>query len=253
MYPYNSGFSTCGVGYYNPPSTSNGPPRIQSANAVPISSANRANSIEGDSFVRTSAPSDSAAPDLIFTNFNQLTPENIQQAGPIGGIIFDVDDTLSKFQLGSDRSIPQELKDRLLVLQSSGIQLGIVSNNPDSKLIQQLQSELADAGIQVPVISNGQKPSTKGLEMMQQYMGLPPNQIMMIGDNPETDIESGKKAGFKTAQVDWFNTSELHKKGMEWGDKALNMVDNVTNFFNPDGSEPQFFPPPSSAPIPVEA
>ncbi len=243
--PYNSTSCTFGGTYLNSPPVDPNP-----GTAWPLhATKEKPSDIErfASNIFTPIQTNDGIKPDLTFRDFNQLTPENVRTQGNIRGMVFDVDDTLSKYHLSGNRTIPPELKQRLKTLQDSGIQLGIISNNPDSKLVRQFQDELGNEGIEVAVISNGQKPGTKSLEMMENYMGLPANQIMMVGDNPDTDVESGKKAGCKTVQVDWFHTSELHKDGMELGDKALHYVDKFKAFFDSNADQPQFFPPPQQS------
>jgi len=207
-------------------------------------------STPNDSFIRSTSsassvktPSDSKTPDFKMTQFSQLSMQNLQAngCGNVKGVVFDVDDTLSKYKLsGSQRSIPRELKAQLKELQDNGVQLGIVSNNPDDKLVQQFKKELAADGIQMASVSNAQKPGTKGLREMQKQMGnIPDDQMLMIGDNPNTDIASGNKAGFKTAQVDWFGNNGLHKDMMKWGDKGLSLKQSL---FGGHSDQPVYSP-----------
>jgi HAD superfamily phosphatase (TIGR01668 family) len=193
----------------------------------------------------TAKSKDLTEPDMVLTEFNQLTPEKLRTQGNIKGVVFDIDDTLSRYKPGNNRSIPPELKKQLKGLQDSGIQLGIISNNPSSKLVRKFQDELAKDGIYVAAISNGHKPDTKSLERMEKAMHLPASQMMMIGDNPDTDVKSGEKAGVKTAKVDWFHTSEVRKEVMEAGDKILNFGTHIKEKFSPkESNEPEFFPAP---------
>jgi len=202
-----------------------------------------------DSFIRResitpaeSKPSDPKKPDLTLKHFSQLTPENVRSTGNIKGMAFDVDDTLSKFQLGN-RSIPPELIKQLKTLQDSGIKLGIVTNNPSSKTTEAFQKELSNAGIHMDAVIHADKPNTKGLEMLQKSFGLPANQMMMVGDQG-TDVQVGKRAGFKTAQVDWFGNSSFHKKLMHKADEALNHVDKTKATFDSDPDQPEYLPTP---------
>lgn len=262
-YSYNSGYPAFNSAYPGAPPPAGQPPpqsyqqnsQWRPNNTMPVNGPSlQSQSASGDTFVRRTGSGDPNKPDLIFKSFNDLTPEYVNSKGAISGMVFDIDDTLSKYKLGNDRTIPPELKQQLKILQDGnnkfgGIKLGIISNNPDGELIQQFQKELADAGIQVAAISNGQKPGTESLEMMQQAMGgLPADQIMMVGDNPDTDIASGKKAGFKTGQADWFGTGTLRKEFMQVGDKAMSFIEDVKGAFDSDADRPQFHPPPPLTP-----
>jgi HAD superfamily phosphatase (TIGR01668 family) len=188
----------------------------------------------------------SSQPDFKFRKFSDLNSKNIQSKGEVRGIVFDVDDTLSRFQLLGHRSIPPELKQQLKTLQDKDhIKLGIVSNNPNPDTVIQFQKELAKDGIYMDVIANAEKPSTKGLKEMQEKFRLPSDQILMVGDSPLTDIPAGKAAGFKTAQVDWFGESSLHKEGMILADKTMLGIETVKSWFHIKPSEPKFFGAPS--------
>jgi HAD superfamily phosphatase (TIGR01668 family) len=187
------------------------------------------------------------------TQFSQLNMQTLKDngCGNVKGVVFDVDDTLSKYKMSGQRTIPDDLKRQLLELQNkNGIKLGIVSNNPDDKLVQQFKEELAKDGIEISSVSNAQKPGTKGLKEMQKQMGnIPDDQMLMIGDNANTDIASGNKAGFKTAQVDWFGQSNMHKDMMKWGDEGLGGFQKIKQtLFGSNSDQPVY-----SAAIPVGA
>lgn len=175
-------------------------------------------------------------PDDTLTKFKDLNPERVQtNLGPVRGMLFDVDDTLSKFSFGGKRTIPDALVTQLKDLQESGIRLGIVSNNPNTKAAKQFQAELEKKGIHMDVVTHADKPNPEGLKLLQQKFGIPANQMVMVGDQP-TDVEAGQNAGFKTIQVDWFGESKKHKKmihkldeGMLKADKAKGLVDSQSN------------------------
>lgn len=202
--------------------------------------------------------SDLTKPDMTLHHFSELTPKNVQSQGDVKAIAFDVDDTLSKFKLGK-RNIPDELKQQLLTLQEKGgpdgtpLKLAIISNNPSSKATLKIQKELKDAGIDMPVISNAEKPSTEGFKRLQKEFDLPANQMMMVGDSANTDILGGNRAGFKTAQVDWFNTSKAHKKMMAAGEVVLSKVDKLEDMTDTTPDQPDFFPALSEKPPAIAA
>jgi HAD superfamily phosphatase (TIGR01668 family) len=258
-YSYNSALTGTANAYYpnfSIPSTS--------TNSTTATSASFPTTTTPDSFTRnvsstTKVDSTSSnKPDLKMTQFSQLNMQNLQAngCGNVKGVVFDVDDTLSKYKLTGQRTIPPELKAQLKELQANGIQLGIVSNNPNDKLVQQFKKELAADGIEMASVSNAQKPGTKGLREMQKQMGdIPDDQMLMIGDNPETDVASGKNAGFKTAQVDWFGNGALHKDMMKWGDEGLGGYQKMKQtLFGSKSSEPVYSPAiPISSPIAATA
>jgi HAD superfamily phosphatase (TIGR01668 family) len=256
------GLSTSGYGYqpfdptFRMPQTAGAAykPEVSGFPGIPMPVSKTGS--EGDSFTlsnptATSNSQDSTKPDISLIKFSQLTPEKVNSKGKVKGILFDVDDTLSKFTLGN-RSIPPELVKQLKTLQDSGIKLGIVTNNPNKTTALKVQKELKDAGINMPMVIHAEKPSPNGLEAMQKEMGLPASQMMMVGDQA-TDVESGKKAGFKTTQVDWFGTSGLHNKMMHLADKALLELDEFKAKFDSDPDQPEFIPAAKSETSPTKS
>ena len=255
-YAYNSSSLGLNSPYYPSVSIINPNSNISIAGSTGTSTIP---STPNDSFTRSTSSTSSVktannskTPDFKMTQFNQLNMQNLQAngCGNVKGVVFDVDDTLSKYKMSGQRTIPPELKAQLKELQANGIQLGIVSNNPDDKLVQKFKKELAADGIEMASVSNAQKPGTKGLREMQKQMGnIPDDQMLMIGDNPNTDIASGNKAGFKTAQVDWFGQSNMHKDMMKWGDEGLGGYQKIKQtLFDSHSDQPVY-----SAAIPVGA
>jgi HAD superfamily hydrolase (TIGR01662 family) len=155
-------------------------------------------------------------------------------------MLFDVDDTLSKFSFGGKRTIPPELVTQLKDLQDSGIRLGIVSNNPNSKTAKQFQAQLEKQGIHMDVVTHADKPNPEGLKLLQQKFGIPANQMVMVGDQ-STDVEAGQNAGFKTIQVDWFGESNRHKKMMHKLDEVMLKADKAKGVVNSQ-SNLNYFP-----------
>lgn len=213
----------------------------------------------GDNFnAKDPLHSDLTKPDMTLHHFSDLTPEKVQSQGDVKAVAFDVDDTLSKFKLGK-RSIPPELIKQLQTLQKSGgpnntpLPMAIISNNPSSKATLKFQKELKDAGIDMPVIPHAEKPSTAGFKRLEKEFGLPANQMMMVGDSANTDILGGNRTGFKTAQVDWFNTSSAHKKMMAAGEVVLSKADQLEDITDTTPDQPDFFPALSQQPKPIAA
>jgi HAD superfamily phosphatase (TIGR01668 family) len=266
LYPINSGFpsgfpgpSSLANQPYNAPRSSFDPtgitptaaPNLGGVPPMPLpfgaptlptgDTFSRSNLTEMEPSKTASSNTDPAKPDLMLNDFSELTPQNVRSKGDVRGMVFDMDDTLSRFKLG-ERGIPPELLAQLKNLQDSGIKLGVVTNNPSDETAKRLQRQLIDADIHMEVITNAAKPHTQGLEMMREKFGLPANQMMMVGDQP-SDVQTGKSAGFKTAQVDWFRCSDLRKTLMHDADKVWAHVCDVKNKFDPTPDKPEFLPP----------
>ena len=209
-----------GYGWNQPPMTAPGYPPVtqpvpkQSTSTLPL----------------LTDPKDPSKPDLKMTKFDQLNMDNIQSLGNIKVVLFDVDDTLRKYNFGhSAGKVPEALGKQIKALQDSGIQVGIVSNNHSKKAVKGIQKQLQKFGVEAPAVYHAKKPGAEGMQEMQKHLEMngqvvPSDRIVMVGDQ-QTDVEAAHKAGFKAIQVDWYGESEQHKENMEHLDDAGKVLD----------------------------
>lgn len=156
-----------------------------------------------------------------------VTPEKLHALG-IKGIITDLDNTLVEW----DRAdATPELMAWLKLIQDSGIQVIIVSNNKEAR-VKQFADPL---GIQY--IFQARKPLRNAFKRGLKMLNLPPEQVLMLGDQMMTDMLGGNALHLHTilvrpvAQSDGFVTklnrrlerrvfNYLRKKGIEtWREK----------------------------------
>ena len=183
-------------------------------------------------------------PDLLLKRFDGLTPQALRQLGDIRGVVFDVDDTLIPFSL-HNRQCPEALKIQLRALQASGVRLGILTNHIYPRNIFKLQQELAASGIHMTVVQQAHKPEVHGYRLLQQHFNALPEQMVMVGDNPLTDIQGGINAGFKTIQVDWFGTSDKLKASIRLLERARMAAQQAKTVLQPNNiHRPMLSPPP---------
>lgn len=131
-------------------------------------------------------------PDLILgTSVLGITPEIIK-ARRLKGLILDVDETIvpvSRRQLDPDvQAWAQEIQ--------TSVPLSLVSNNVGYERIRAIAE-----GMNVPFVASAGKPSRRKLRLAAAKMGLPLEQIAMVGDRLFTDVLAGNRLGLFTILV----------------------------------------------------
>ncbi|MBQ4124309.1 YqeG family HAD IIIA-type phosphatase [bacterium] len=111
----------------------------------------------------------------------------------IKAILFDLDSTVMPSKSGK---YPEHVLS-LLESLSKSFTIAIISNNKNKEYIAKVQS-MSD----FPVIGHANKPSPKVMREFLELVELTPQQTVVIGDRPLTDILAGKLLGAKTILVD---------------------------------------------------
>lgn len=124
------------------------------------------------------------------TQLNEAEIENLKEKYGIEGIIVDVDNTLRKQM----RHIPKCNKDWIASLRGK-LKITILSNGVDQKIREYFNE------IGIDYISFAYKPLKKNFIKACEIMKLPPEKVMVIGDNRFNDIFGGKRNNMKTALV----------------------------------------------------
>ena len=115
------------------------------------------------------------------------------KADGINAILFDLDSTVMPSKSGM---YPAEVKELLADLNQNFV-VAIISNNKKKEYISKVQS-MSDFA----VVGHANKPSPKVMGEFLKSVNLKPEQAVMIGDRPLTDILAGKLLGTKTILVD---------------------------------------------------
>ncbi len=132
-------------------------------------------------------------PDLILSNsVIALTTEIVTQH-QLKGLVLDVDETLVPI---TTKQVSQELHHWIESLRPQ-VSLWLVSNNVSKTRIAGIASVL-----NVPYISAAGKPSRRKLRNAVDAMGLPPQQVGMVGDRLFTDVLAGNRLGMFTILVE---------------------------------------------------
>ncbi len=90
-------------------------------------------------------------------------------------------------------------KPMLEQLRAMGLKLGILTNGEHSCQILKIEMlGLADYVDQIVISGDvgAQKPDVKPFSVMSERLGLKPNELLYVGDNPLNDIEGSRNAGY---------------------------------------------------------
>lgn len=115
------------------------------------------------------------------------------KAQGINAILFDLDSTVMPSKSGE---YPIKVAELLQGLNQNFV-VAIISNNKNKDYIDKVQSIS-----NFKVIGHANKPSPKIMENFLKSVNILPEQTVVIGDRPLTDILAGKLLGAKTILVD---------------------------------------------------
>ena len=111
----------------------------------------------------------------------------------INAVLFDLDSTVMPSKSGE---YPQKVIELLHSLKQNFV-VAIISNNKRKDYIDKVQSQS-----NFTVIGHANKPSPKIMQEFLKSVNITPEETVMIGDRPLTDILAGKLLGSKTILVD---------------------------------------------------
>ena len=137
-------------------------------------------------------------PDYNLKNIYEINFEELKQQG-IKCIMFDLDSTV--MQSKSASFTPDTINWFNTFIKD--FEVAIISNNPNKEYIENA-SRIAPCR----VIGNAKKPNPKVAKSYLNEIGISPNNAVMVGDRPLTDILVGKRLGCKTILVGSINPNE---------------------------------------------
>ena len=111
----------------------------------------------------------------------------------INAVLFDLDSTVIPSKTGE---YPIKVKELLNELKQNFV-VAIISNNKNKEYVGKVQAQSS-----FPVIGNANKPSPKIMRDFLRSVNIRPEETVVIGDRPLTDILAGKFLGAKTILVD---------------------------------------------------
>ena len=125
--------------------------------------------------------------------YDFLQKENIK------GLLLDVDNTLT---LHNSPELSQEVDKWLKDMKNNGIKMIIISNNNKERV------EAFAAALELEFLPDAKKPLTSGVNHCVQILGLPKNEVALVGDQIFTDILAGNRGGIRTVLLEPFNPNE---------------------------------------------
>ncbi|WP_448603962.1 YqeG family HAD IIIA-type phosphatase [Thermoleptolyngbya sp.] len=132
-------------------------------------------------------------PDLVLgSSILALTPELLQQHN-LRGLVLDVDETLVPIRVAQTSG---ELREWVAQLRPA-IAIWLVSNNISKSRISSIANSL-----ELPYLLGAGKPSRRKLRQAVEAMGIPIEQVAMVGDRLFTDVLAGNRLGMFTILVE---------------------------------------------------
>ncbi len=131
-------------------------------------------------------------PDYNVISLFDLDFKEIKTQG-INAVLFDLDSTVMPSKSGE---YPANVRELLNELKQNYV-IAIISNNKRKEYISKVQA-MSD----FPVIGEANKPNPAVMREFLKSVNILPEQTLVVGDRPLTDILAGKLLGAKTALVD---------------------------------------------------
>lgn len=130
-------------------------------------------------------------PTFVFNTVTEITSAFLKQNN-IKGLILDLDNTLTTH---NNPRPPKHVVAWINSMKSANIPLVIVSNNKYDRVRPFAQM------LQLPFISDGAKPLTKGINKARHAMKLSCDEVAVIGDQIFTDVLGANAKRMKTIYV----------------------------------------------------
>lgn len=121
----------------------------------------------------------------------QITPEQLHKH-KISAVLTDLDNTLIAWD---NPDGTEELFHWLEEMKNAGIPVVVVSNNKSSRIKRAIER------FELAYVSRAMKPFSKGIKEAQRKLGLPNDEIVMVGDQIMTDIRGANSAGVRSILV----------------------------------------------------
>lgn len=134
-------------------------------------------------------------PDFNLKNIYDIDLELLKSMG-IKAIFFDLDSTIMVSKTGEYTQKTQEWLKKV----DDYFFIAVISNNKCCDYLEKVQSISC-----FQIIGDAKKPSTKAMKKLLSKICIKPQEVVIVGDRPLTDILAGKRLGAKTILVDSIN------------------------------------------------
>ena len=132
-------------------------------------------------------------PDHKFSRAGEISPEFLAREG-IYGLILDLDNTLTRWE--EDKVAPG-IPEWIGALKDAGIKMVILSNGLRAK------QDTVSRALELPLVRAPlPKPFAVGFTKALEVLGLPREEVAMVGDIVMTDIWGANRLGIRTMLVD---------------------------------------------------
>ncbi len=112
-----------------------------------------------------------------------------------------------------------KVRSTLVALTRAGLRLGVLTDAPRFKAYQRLEAaglvEFFDFVV-TATDTGATKPMPQAFKAALDLFGLPPNQVLMVGDWPEKDMVGAKVAGMRTAWARYGKPGHAIPPEAEW-------------------------------------
>ena len=134
-------------------------------------------------------------PDFILKNIYEIDLTLLKSQG-IKAIFFDLDSTIMVSKSGEYH----EKTETWLKEVDKDFFIAVITNNKKCDYIEKVKSVS-----NFQIIGNAKKPSTKAIKLLLKKINFTPQEVVIVGDRPLTDILAGKLLGAKTILVGSIN------------------------------------------------
>lgn len=139
-------------------------------------------------------------PDFNLKSIYDIDLELLKQQG-IKAVFFDLDSTIMVSKSGKySKKTENWLKE-----VNEYFFIAVITNNKQTEYLEKVK-DVSD----FQIIGNAKKPSTKAIKRLLKEINILPNEVIIVGDRPLTDILAGKLLGAKTILVDSINAENEH-------------------------------------------
>lgn len=140
-------------------------------------------------------------PDFNLKNIYEIDLQELKNQG-IKAIFFDLDSTIMVSKSGEYHERTQQWLEKV----NADFFIAVISNNKNIKYLEKVRN---NSNFQI--IGGANKPSTKAMRKLLNEINFQPQETVIVGDRPLTDILAGKLLGAKTILVGSINAENEGK------------------------------------------
>lgn len=140
-------------------------------------------------------------PDYNLKNIYEIDLNALKEKG-IKAIFFDLDSTIMISKSGEYL----EKTEKWLAEVDKDFFIAVITNNKKCEYLEKVRSVSS-----FQIVGDARKPSIKSMKKLLHKINMKPDDVVIVGDRPLTDILAGKRLGASTILVDSINA---HNEGL---------------------------------------